>query len=105
MYRSGRLRRCAIGLRRRWSRRATCGRELERLREGAARAAAGEGTLVLIEGAAGVGKTVLTRAGRELADRTGVVALEARGSELEQPFGFGVVRQLLEPVVVRRPGG
>ena len=29
--------------------------------------------------------------------------LEARGSELEQPFAFGVVRQLLEPVINRRP--
>ena len=30
--------------------------------------------------------------------------LEARGSELEQPFAFGVVRQLLEPVVNRDSG-
>ena len=29
--------------------------------------------------------------------------LEARGSELEQPFAFGVVRQLLEPVIDGRP--
>jgi len=79
--------------------------ELAVLRDGLDRAAASEGTLVLIEGPAGVGKTVLTRAGRELADRIGVVALEARGSELEQPFGFGVVRQLLEPVVIGRGWG
>ena len=80
-------------------------RELDTLREGLDRAAAAEGTLVLIEGPAGGGKTVLTRAARELADRIGVIALEARGSELEQPFGFGVVRQLLEPVAMGTPGG
>jgi DNA-binding CsgD family transcriptional regulator len=79
--------------------------ELETLRGGLDRAAAGEGTLILIEGPAGAGKTVLARAARELANQAGVVALEARGSELEQPFGFGVVRQLLEPVVIRRPAG
>ena len=79
--------------------------ELVTLRGGLDRAAAGEGTLVLIEGPAGAGKTVLVRAARELANQTHVVALEARGSELEQSFGFGVVRQLLEPVVVGRPGG
>ena len=32
-----------------------------------------------------------------------MLPLEARGSELEHPFAFGVVRQLLEPVV-RGPG-
>jgi DNA-binding CsgD family transcriptional regulator len=76
-------------------------RELEALREGLDRSSAGEGTLVVVEGPAGVGKTVLTRAARELAERTSALALEARGSELEQPFGFGVVRQLLEPVAMQ----
>jgi DNA-binding NarL/FixJ family response regulator len=71
-------------------------RELQMLREGMDRAIAGEGTLVLIEGPAGVGKTVLARAAGELAEQTGLRVLEARASELEQPFGFGVVRQLLE---------
>jgi hypothetical protein len=31
--------------------------------------------------------------------RAGVRPLEARGSELEQPFAFGIVRQLLEPMI------
>ena len=53
---------------------------------------------------AGVGKTVLAREARAAAGRTRMMALEARGSELEQPFAFGVVRQLLEPVVSREPG-
>jgi DNA-binding CsgD family transcriptional regulator len=74
-------------------------RELETLHEGLARACAGEGMLVLIEGPAGVGKTELEREVRAAAERAGMTALAARGSELEQPFAFGVVRQLLEPVM------
>ncbi|MGZ6589863.1 MAG: AAA family ATPase, partial [Solirubrobacteraceae bacterium] len=74
-------------------------RELETLREGLDRACAGEGTLLLIEGPAGVGKTELAREARAAAERARIMPLEARGSELEQPFAFGVVRQLLEPVI------
>jgi DNA-binding CsgD family transcriptional regulator len=74
-------------------------RELGTLRESLARAVDGEGTLLLVEGAAGVGKTVLMREARAAAQRAGITALEARGSELERQFAFGVVRQLLEPVV------
>ena len=76
-------------------------RELETLREGLARARAGEGTLLLIEGPAGMGKTALARAACAEAGRAGMMPLEARASELEQPFAFGVVRQLLEPAVSR----
>ena len=39
-------------------------RELETLRDGVDRACAGEGTLLLIEGPAGAGKTVLAREAR-----------------------------------------
>lgn len=76
-------------------------RELETLRGGLDRACAGEGTLLLIEGPAGVGKTALLREARAAADRAGITPLEARSSQLEQPFAFGVVRQLLEPVITR----
>src|SRR5215467_501651 len=69
-------------------------RELETLRDGVDRACLGEGTLLLIEGPAGAGKTALAR----------MMPLQARGSELEQPFAFGVVRQLLEPVISKEPG-
>jgi DNA-binding CsgD family transcriptional regulator len=76
-------------------------RELETLRQGLDRACAGEGTLLLIEGPAGAGKTMLVREARAAAERAGMMPLEARGSQLEEPFAFGVVRQLLEPVVGR----
>src|SRR5215467_12861663 len=79
-------------------------RELETLREGLDRACAGEGTLLLIEGPAGAGKTVLAREARAAGERARMMPLEARGSELEQPFAFGVVRQLLEPVISKEPG-
>ena len=53
----------------------------------------------MIEGAAGIGKTALLRAARELAAARGTVVLASRGSELEIDYPFGVVRQCLEPAV------
>src|SRR5499427_10101587 len=79
-------------------------RELETLRDGVGRACAGEGTLLLIEGPAGAGKTALAREARAVAERARMMPLTARGSELEQPFAFGVVRQLLEPVISKESG-
>ncbi len=73
--------------------------ELEALRLSLGRAGLGDGTLLLIEGPAGVGKTELVRETRIAADRAGIVPLEARGSELERQFAFGAVRQLLEPAI------
>ena len=72
-----------------------------RVRTGARRR---RGRSSLIEGPAGVGKTELAREARAAAEQAGLTPLEARGSELEQPFAFGVVRQLLEPVIARTPG-
>jgi DNA-binding CsgD family transcriptional regulator len=43
----------------------------------------------------------LVREARVAAARAGLIALEARGSELEQQFAFGIVRQLLESVTGR----
>ena len=59
----------------------------------------GVGRLVVIEGPAGIGKTTLLGAARELARRAGMSVRGARGAELEQGFAFGVVRQLLEPAL------
>jgi DNA-binding CsgD family transcriptional regulator len=78
-------------------------RELEALSEALDRARAGEGSLLLIEGAPGVGKTELVRAGLALAEVGGMTMLVARGSELERSFAFGVVRQLIEPVLRHSP--
>src|SRR5215207_1342062 len=62
-------------------------------------ARAGEGRLAVIEGPAGIGKTRLLEEARAAADGLGRAVLHARGGELERDFGFGVVRQLLEPRV------
>ena len=55
-----------------------------------------KGSLLLIEAPAGEGKTALVREARTAAKSAGMSLLEAKGSELEQQFAFGVVRQLLE---------
>jgi DNA-binding CsgD family transcriptional regulator/tetratricopeptide (TPR) repeat protein len=59
----------------------------------------GVGRLVVIEGPAGIGKTSLIGAARELARTTGLTVRTARGAELERSFTFGVVRQLFEPLL------
>src|ERR1700749_2578744 len=68
--------------------------ELAALPPAVAAPAAGHGALVLVEGPAGIGKTPLLRA----ACRGDLRILTARGLALEQGFGYGVVRQLLDPV-------
>ncbi len=59
----------------------------------------GSGALTLIEGAPGIGKTRLLGAASERARERGLTVLSARGGELERDFAFGIVRQLLEPVL------
>ncbi|HTI33550.1 MAG TPA: AAA family ATPase, partial [Miltoncostaea sp.] len=83
---------------------------LERERELAGAAAAldaaraGHGGLVLVEGAAGIGKTALLRAVRARAADDGMLVLHARGAEMERDFAFGVVRQLVEPPLAAAAG-
>ena len=75
-------------------------RELERIGVLLERARAGRGGSVLVvEGPAGIGKTRLSRAARQEADVRGFSALAARGTELEREYPFGVVRQLFEGTV------
>ena len=62
-------------------------------------AMAGAGGHVLIEGAAGIGKTSLLATAAELAGAEGMAVLRARGGVLEREFALGVVIQLLAPVV------
>jgi DNA-binding CsgD family transcriptional regulator len=77
------------------------GGELARIDEVIAAVGRGHGDVLVIQGAAGIGKTTLLRAVCERAAEQGVQTLTARASELERDFGFGVVRQLLERRVVR----
>ena len=73
--------------------------ELGDIRASAQAVAAGDGRAIVLEGPAGIGKTELLDAARAEAAGAGLTTLTARGTELERAFGFGVVRQLFEPVV------
>jgi DNA-binding CsgD family transcriptional regulator len=74
--------------------------ELEVLTNAIESTAAGLAGLVLVEGAAGIGKSrLLTEARRRAAERE-LLVLSARGGELERDFPFGVVRQLFEAQLV-----
>jgi DNA-binding CsgD family transcriptional regulator len=57
----------------------------------------GRGSVVLVEGPPGIGKTALLAAVREHAAGQGVRSLGAIGGELEQDLPFDIVRQLFEP--------
>ena len=73
--------------------------ELEAIGRTFAQAAEGAGTLVVLDGPAGVGKTSLLDEARAAASEAGLLTLRARGAELERAFAFGVVRQLFEEAV------
>jgi len=72
--------------------------DLAPIEEALAAAAAGEGSLALVSGPAGIGKTALLGAASELARSRGFTVLSATGTELERGFPFGVVRQLYRRV-------
>jgi MoxR-like ATPase len=59
-------------------------------------AADGRGNAVLLEGAAGLGKTSILEQTRDAARELSFAVAVARGSELESPYAWGVVRQLFE---------
>ena len=71
--------------------------ELETLGTALDAAREGRGSLLVIEGHAGLGKSQLLAAARGFAKGTGVRVLSAAGSELERDFAFGIALQLLEP--------
>jgi DNA-binding CsgD family transcriptional regulator len=72
--------------------------ELSALADRMAATRNGEGSLAVIEGTAGIGKTRLLGEAKARAG-SGVRVLAARGGEFEGDFAFGVVRQLFEPLV------
>ena len=81
------------------------GEELARIQQAITALENETGGVLLIQGAAGIGKSVLLRALCEQATGRGVQTFTARASELERDFGFGIVRQLLERRLVRAPAG
>jgi DNA-binding CsgD family transcriptional regulator len=75
------------------------GGELAEIDAALAATAVGEGSVVVLEGPAGIGKTALLGAADERAPAAGVVTFAGRAVELEGGFPYGVVRQLLEPTL------
>ncbi len=73
--------------------------ELTQLRAAFDSAVAGDSRAVLVEGPPGIGKSRLLAELRALATASGTTVCSARGSEMEREFGFGVVRQLFEPLL------
>jgi DNA-binding SARP family transcriptional activator/DNA-binding NarL/FixJ family response regulator len=63
-----------------------------------------DGSLLAVEAAAGLGKSALLTVARDRAAAQGLRVASARGADLEQDFPFGIVRQLLEPLVARDAG-
>jgi DNA-binding NarL/FixJ family response regulator len=61
----------------------------------------GAGSLVVVEGPAGIGKTTLLRATAQRAEERGMTVLRGRGGVLERHLEYGVVRQLLERPLLR----
>ena len=55
---------------------------------------------MVVEGAAGIGKTTLIRATIAAARERGMTVISGRGGVLEQDVEFGVVRQMVERVVI-----
>jgi DNA-binding CsgD family transcriptional regulator len=74
-------------------------RELEALRSAVSQTGRGDGALVLVQGAAGTGKSRLLEVAGELAQTAGLHPAAARGSSLEADFAFGIAVALLEPMV------
>jgi DNA-binding CsgD family transcriptional regulator len=78
--------------------------ELEHADALLAAARSGSGGLLVFEGAAGIGKTSLIRAVAGEAVRHQMAVLSAHGSELERGFAYGVVHQLIDPLVLQADG-
>ena len=70
--------------------------ELEALEGALTAAAGGTGRVVLVEGAAGTGKTSLLAAAHRQAQAHGIDVLLAQGSRLEQAVPFGLAFELTE---------
>jgi len=62
-------------------------------------ALSGSGSLLLVQGVAGIGKTRLMTYACERGAQAGMRVLTARAAEFEAGFAWGVVRQLFEPVL------
>jgi DNA-binding NarL/FixJ family response regulator len=84
----------AVGLIERESELASISTLLTRVR-------AGSGSVLLIRGPAGVGKTEILKATCKIADQRALKVLTARGTELERDLPYGLLRQLADRALAR----
>ena len=75
--------------------------EMAELARRLARARAGSGSVIVIEGPAGIGKSTLLAATGRIARGDGAMVLRALCSPLEQHAAWGMARQLFEPLRTR----
>ncbi|MDX6364439.1 MAG: hypothetical protein QOC85_3449 [Streptomyces sp.] len=66
-------------------------------------ATGGHGRMVIVRGGLGTGKSELLETIGELGAAREVLTLRAQAAATEHDFAFGVVRQLIEPVLTRVP--
>jgi DNA-binding NarL/FixJ family response regulator len=72
--------------------------ELRALTRQVAAVRAGAGRVIVVDGPAGIGKSSLLAVAASRAEADGVAVLRARAGPLEQDAGWGVARQLFEPL-------
>lgn len=60
---------------------------------------AGSGQVVVVKGEPGIGKTSLLQFTAEEARRLDLIVLYAAGAQWEQAFGYGLVKQMFEPLL------
>jgi predicted ATPase len=77
--------------------------ELEQIRRHLQRALENQGSVLIVEGPAGIGKTAMLTAARDAAKSEGFRVLRARGAQLEREYAFGIARQLVEPLLAETP--
>jgi DNA-binding NarL/FixJ family response regulator len=73
-------------------------REVAALTRQVERVVSGVGSVVVVEGPAGIGKSTLLGVTARIAQASGVRVLRAWGSPLEHDAGWGIARQLMAPV-------
>ena len=77
--------------------------ELAAIHRGIAAAAEGMGSVLLVQGPAGVGKSSLLKAAREPAAAAGASVLSSTGDELAHAAAWAIARELLAPAVAGLP--
>ena len=77
-------------------------RELSAVQAACSAVGSGHGRLIVVDGPAGVGKTLLISAAAQAAAAAGLEVARTRGGELEQDLGWGIAVDLLDAVLAGR---